>query len=167
VTKYIRFESISVAVTTLLLACACASAAEQGPRNFYIKTVHIDGKANVSGDASHPPEPFPAGNLPGGGGLKLTKPDQNGDWKMRAFTFQPSQIIVHQDDQVRLNFIGVQGPKHTIHVAGEGVDQRITLSRGTMETVEFIAGKPGIVEIECYDHEPVMNAEVVILPKQH
>jgi plastocyanin len=132
---------------------------------FYIKTVHVDGKTNVHGDATHKPEPFPGKKMPEGGGLVLTAPDAKGAWRMRAFTFQPSQIVVTEGDNVRLHFVGVQGSSHSIHVEGDGVDERFTLKRGTIKTVNIHDAKAGVIEIECYDHQPVMNAEVLVLAR--
>ena len=143
-----------------------ALADEKETREFYIKTVHIDGKGSVSGDASHPPEPFPEYGLPDGGGLILKRPDENGRWKVRAFAFVPSQIVVNEGDDVKLHFVGVQGPKHDIHVeGGEIVDEKFVLKRGHVHDVSFQATKPGVIQIECYTHEPAMNGEIVILPK--
>lgn len=149
-------------VCVVLFASASSTAAE--PREFYINTVHIDGKANIKGDNNHPPEAFPPEELPSGRGLTLTKPDQDGAWKIRAFAFIPSQIVVNQGDNVRLYFVGVQGTKHTIHVEGKGVDKQFTLARGRIDAVDIAATEAGIIEIECYDHKPVMRAELVILP---
>src|SRR6476659_238257 len=63
-------------------------------RDFYIKTVHLDGNTTTKGDADHKPEAFPTAPLPDGGGLVLSKPDAEGKWRIRAFTFEPSQIVV-------------------------------------------------------------------------
>lgn len=147
----------------VLLASPSATAAET--REFYISTVHIDGKANIKGDSDHPAEAFPSKELPSGRGLVLTKPNEDGVWKMRAFAFMPAQIIVNQGDNVRLYFVGVQGTKHTIDVEGKGVDKQFTLARGRIEAVDIAAPEAGIIEIECYDHEPVMRAELVVLPR--
>jgi plastocyanin len=132
---------------------------------FYIKTVHVDGKTSIHGDANHKPEPFPGTKMPEGGGLVLTGPDAKGGWKIRAFTFQPSQMVVNEGDDVRLHFVGVQGRSHTIHIDGDGVDERFTLKRGTIKTVNIDDARAGVIEIECYDHQPAMNAEVFVFAK--
>ncbi len=92
----------------------------------------------------------------------LTKPSEDGVWKMRAFAFVPWQFVVNQGDDVRLHFIGVHGTKHTIHVEGN-FDKKLTLARGHMETVDIASIESGIIEIEYYDHESVMRAQLVIL----
>lgn len=145
-------------------ATAIAHADSKEVREFYINTVHVDGVTSVHGDANHDPEAFPTETLPDGRGMSLTEPDESGKWKIRSFAFVPSQMTVRKGDRVRLHFVGVQGKKHTIHVEGEGVDEALVVTRGLKRVVEFTAGEPGVVEIECYDHEPNMRAEVLILP---
>jgi hypothetical protein len=34
-----------------------------------------------------------------------------------------------------------------------------------MHTVELKPEKAGIIEIECYDHQPSMRGEIVVLPQ--
>lgn len=154
-----------IAPTAIFLALVTLTYAHAGEvREFYIKTVHLDGKTNIHGDANHQPEAFPDTTMPGGGGLILKAPDSKGDWKMRAFAFVPSQIIVHEGDDVRLHFVGVQGASHTIHVEGKAVDERFTLKRGAMKTIDFKAVSAGKIDIECYDHQPAMTSEVIVLP---
>jgi plastocyanin len=77
----------------------------------------------------------------------------------------PSQIVVKAGEPIRLHFVGVQGMNHHIHLEGEGVDEKFALERGTMHTVELKPEKPGIIEIECYDHPPSMRGEIVVLPQ--
>jgi plastocyanin len=134
-------------------------------QDFYIKTVHLDGNTSTKGDADHKPEPFPSATLPDGGGLLLSKPDAEGKWRIRAFTFEPSQIVVKAGETIRLHFVGVQGTSHHISLEGEGIDQKFALERGTMHTVELKPEKAGIIEIECYDHQPSMRGEIVVLPQ--
>lgn len=134
-------------------------------REFYIKTVHVDGKTSTHGDADHKPEAFPETALPEGRGLVLNKPDEEGKWSVRAFAFEPSQIVVNAGESVRLHFIGIQGMSHSIHLEGGGVDERFTLTRGRMHTVELTPKTPGVIEIECYDHQPSMRGEIVVLSR--
>ena len=83
---------------------------------------------------------------------------------MRAFAFMPSQIIVSAGNDVRLHFVGAQGPKHTIEVTGQGVEQEFILTRGRIKTVEFGAVEAGTIDIECYDHGPNRHALVTVTP---
>jgi plastocyanin len=134
-------------------------------REFYITTVHIDGKTSTKGDATHKPEAFPTEKLPPGKGLQLRGPTETGEWSVRAFAFIPPQVVVEQGDRVRLHFVGVQGSSHAIDVKGNGVDERFTLPRGTVKTIEFEPTTPGIIDIVCHDHAPSMRGEVLVLPR--
>src|SRR4029079_19269694 len=44
----------------------------------------------------------------------------------------------------RLHFVGVQGMSHDIHLEGDGVDQKFSLERGNMHTVDLKPEKPVI-----------------------
>jgi plastocyanin len=164
-----RMSAVFIAGAMLAAWLGSASAQpanSEAVREFYIKTVHIDGQTSTKGGMDHKPEPFPEdSSLPAGAGLQLSKPDADGNWRMRAFAFEPSQIVVKEGEPIRLNFVGVQGMSHTIHVEGEGVDEKFTLKRGYLHTVDFTPTKPGVVEIECYDHQPSMNGEIVVLAR--
>ena len=151
------------AIVMLAQSISPPAQADDEVREFYIKTVHIDGQTSTHGDADHKAEPFPEGALPAGNGLQLKKPDDAGKWRIRAFTFDPSQIVVKAGEPVRLNFVGVQGVSHNIHVEGDGVDEKFVLTRGKLHTVTFTPKKAGVIEIECYDHEPSMRGEIVVL----
>jgi plastocyanin len=161
-----RMNAVFVAAAMLaaLFDGAAQPAHSAEPREFYIKTVHIDGQTSTKGTMDHKAELFPEdSSLPAGAGLQLSKPDADGNWRMRAFAFEPSQIVVNEGEPVRLNFVGVQGMSHTIHVEGDGVDEKFTLKRGYLHTVDFTPTKPGVIEIECYDHQPSMKGEIVVL----
>lgn len=154
----------ALGVLSVCLLSATAVSADD-VREFYITTVHVDGRANLHGDANHKPEPFPTAKLPAGRGLVLTPPNEKGAWKMRAFTFEPSQITVHEGDHVRLHFVGAQGMRHHIRVDGQGVNSDIDLKRGYVQTVDIPSAKAGIIKIICDDHQPSMNAQLFILPR--
>jgi plastocyanin len=151
------------AIILLEQSISPTALAEDEVREFYIKTVHIDGQTSTHGDADHKAEPFPEGALPAGNGLQLKKPDDAGKWRIRAFTLEPSQIVAKAGEPVRLHFVGVQGVTHNIHVEGDGVDEKFVLTRGKLHTVNFTPKKAGVIEIECYDHEPSMRGEIVVL----
>jgi plastocyanin len=103
--------------------------------------------------------------LPDGGGLVLSKPEAERKWRIRAFTFEPSQIVVKAGEPIRLHFVGVQGMSHDIHLEGDGVDQKFALERGNVHTVDLKPEKPGIIDIECCTHPPAMKGEIVVLPQ--
>ena len=135
-------------------------------KEFWIKTVHLDGFANLKGIPTGPdpapPEKFPNSTIPAGGGVKLTPPDKTGAWKFRVFTFEPSQIVVNQGDKVTLHFADVQGAHYTIAVDGVG---SFPISRGQIHTVSFTADKVGIINYWSPDHMPSVVGQIVVLPR--
>jgi hypothetical protein len=135
-------------------------------KEFWIKTVHLDGFANLKGIPTGPdpapPEKFPNSTIPAGGGVRLTPPDKTGAWKFRVFTFEPSQIVVNQGDKVTLHFADVQGAHYTITVDGVG---SFPISRGQIHTVSFIADKVGILNYSSPDHKPSVVGQIVVLPR--
>lgn len=145
------------------LALALAAPAYAETREFYIVTVHHDGKTNVKGDASHPAEAFPATPFASSSGMWVKGPQENGDWQVRAFVFNPSQVVVMQGDDVVLHFVGVHGAAHTIAV--KGVGEPVKFTRGTTATVKFKAEKPGIVDFASTALVPSLRGQVVVLPK--
>lgn len=138
-----------------------AKAAEAGEQVFHITTVHLDAKTNVKGDAAHPAEPFPESAKSSGGGLIVRPPNEQGDWTVRAFVFQPSQVVVKEGDKVVLNFVGVQGPSHTIAI--EGQKEPVTLKRGEMKSVRFVADQPGTIRFVSVGREPTMQGSILVL----
>ena len=152
-------------------AAANSIAASNNPnqstnKEFWIKTVHLDGFANLKGIPTGPdpapPEKFPNSTIPAGGGVKLTPPDKTGAWKFRVFTFEPSQIVVNQGDKVTLHFADVQGAHYTIAVDGVG---SFPISRGQIHTVSFTADKVGIINYSSPDHMPSVTGQIVVLPR--
>jgi plastocyanin len=143
-----------------------ASPNQSTNKEFWIKTVHLDGFANLKGIPTGPdpapPEKFPNSTIPAGGGVKLTPPDKTGAWKFRVFTFEPSQIVVNQGDKVILHFADVQGAHYTIAV--DGVES-FPISRGQIHTVSFTADKVGIINYRSPDHMPSVVGQIVVLPK--
>lgn len=154
-----------------LAAAAANSTIASNPnqstnKEFWIKTVHLDGFANLKGIPTGPdpapPEKFPNSTIPAGGGVKLTPPDKTGAWKFRVFTFEPSQIVVNQGDKVTLHFADVQGAHYTIAVDGVG---SFPISRGQIHTVSFTADKVGIINYSSPDHMPSTVGQIVVLPR--
>jgi len=143
-----------------------ASPNQSTNKEFWIKTVHLDGFANLKGIPTGPdpapPEKFPNSTIPAGGGVKLTPPDKTAAWKFRVFTFEPSQIVVNQGDKVTLHFADVQGAHYTIAVDGVG---SFPISRGQIHTVSFTADKVGIINYRSPDHMPSVVGQIVVLPR--
>lgn len=162
----IILASVSVVAVTVLvfvssLYAPSVTAATQ--KTFYINTVHLDGITSTNGTKDHPPEPFPTTTLPSGGGYVLKKLDDAGNWKVRAFAFDPSQIVVHEGDNITLNILDVQGDHHVITVEGQG--DAFTLHRGELKTMTFTANKAGVIHYFCSIHQPTMQGEILVLPK--
>jgi plastocyanin len=143
---------------------ATLPAAEPGVREFYIATVHLDGKTSEKGDGVHPPEAYPKQALAGGGGLILTPPDATGTWNMRAFVFQPANFVAFAGDRIVLHFVGVQGAKHRIAI--DGVPTVVEVARGTLASAEIPNAKAGIIRFVSLDRQPSMRGEIVVLPKR-
>jgi plastocyanin len=152
---------------TLLVLGLCllgwVQPGQTAQKDFYIVTVHVDGKTSTQGDGSHPPEPFPGQALPSGGGIVAKAPDAQGEWSMRAFVFEPSQVIVYQGDQINLHFLGVQGPSHTIAVDGQA--EPLVVKRGEMKTVSVLADKVGSIGFRAVNRQPTMHGQVLVLPR--
>ncbi len=139
------------------LAMASGQAAAEH-RSFTIAAIEAKGGAAVE------KEPFPTDPVPAGAGYGLHKPDQNGRWEIEVYLFTPSQIIVNQDDDVTLEFVGVNGRNHPTTIAG--YDKSFMLERGHVTQVSFKADKPGVFAIVCGAHGPSMRAELVVLPRK-
>ena len=148
-------QSAKSNATTATNTVVASNPTQSANKEFWIKTVHLDGFANLKGIPTGPdpapPEKFPNSTIPAGGGVKLTPPDKTGAWKFRVFTFKPSQIVVNQGDKVTLHFADVQGAHYTIAVDGVG---SFPISRGQMHTVSFTADKVGIINYSSPDHMP-------------
>ncbi len=126
-------------------------------RTFYINTISLDGSGNVTD------EPFPNSTLPEGGGYVLSPPDEEGDWSVRTYAFDPSQIVVYEGDQVTLNFLGVNADVHNITV--NGYAEPFELHRGELKTVTFTADRAGTIDFICQIHQPTMHGQIIVLPR--
>ena len=154
-------RTLSAASVALLMLTA-AQLAQAESRTFYIVTVHHDGKTNLKGDATHPPERFPEKPFTSTPGMWVRGPQDNGDWTVRAFVFNPSQVTVLQGDDVTLHFVGIHGAAHTIAV--DGVADPVRLTRGSMQTISFKAERLGIIGFASTTLTPSMRGQVVVLP---
>jgi plastocyanin len=126
-------------------------------RTFYINTVEPEGTANIA------EEPFPNSTLPAGGGYELNPPDEQGNWGVETYVFDPSQIVVYEGDQVTLNILGVNGRVHDISV--NGYVEQFELHRGELKTVTFTADRAGTIEFICSIHQPTMHGQIMVLPR--
>ena len=159
-----RLPTLLASLTLLLPATALAQAAsETGQRQFHIATVHLDGVTGIAASPAHPAEAFPSAAMPPGGGLLLSPPDAEGNWRFRAFVFQPAQLVIRQGETVTLTFMGVQGSTSRIEVEGQG--EPFTLHRGEIRNVTLTADRPGVIAYRSLDHMPSMTGEILVLPR--
>ncbi|MBR0654608.1 cupredoxin domain-containing protein [Plastoroseomonas arctica] len=145
---------------------AAASAPVATPadaRHFYVVTVHLDGATGTTASAAHPAEAYPMQALPAGGGLLLRPLSAEGNWSVRAFMFQPSQVIVPAGAPVTLTFVGVQGV--SFRIAVDGVAEQVTIRRGEIRSVTVPAEQPGIIGFRALDHAPSMTGQILVLPR--
>lgn len=126
-------------------------------RTFYINAVEPKGTANIA------EEPFPNSTLPVGGGIELKEPDEQGNWEIETYVFDPSQIVVYEGDQITLNILGVNGRVHDVTV--NGYVEPFELHRGELKTVTFTADKAGTIDFICSIHQPTMHGQIMVLPR--
>ena len=133
-------------------------------KEFYIATVHPDGKTSTKGDAAHPPEAFPTQSLPSGGGIVMRQPDAEGTWQIRAFVFQPAQLTVYQGRSGDTALPRRAGPL-AHHHSGKG--RRTSLSCGAVRDIvlPLSADKVGPIRYLALDRQPTMQGQVVVLPR--
>lgn len=140
-----------------------AATAPADPRHFHVVTVHVDGATGITASAAHPAEAYPTQPFPAGGGLLLRPLSAEGNWSVRAFVFQPSQIIVPAGTPVTLSFVGVQGP--SFNIAVDGVAEPIALRRGEVHSVAVQADRPGIIGFRALGQAPSMTGQILVLPR--
>jgi len=126
-------------------------------RTFYINTDNLEASVNAT------EEPFPNSTLPEGGGYDLNPPNEQGNWRIETYVFDPSQIVVYEGDQVTLNILGVRGTVHNISVSGY-VDE-FELHRGELRTLTFTADRAGTIDFICSIHQPTMHGQILVLPR--
>jgi plastocyanin len=131
-------------------------------RTIYINLIEPKGGTNVED------EPYPATELPAGkegtpGGFAIKEPDEAGRWQVSAYMFEPSTVVVNQGDDVTLNFFGVNGKEHSIHI-DKYIEHHFTMKRGDLVSKNFVASESGIFKIHCQEHEPNMVGQLVVLP---
>ena len=151
---------LALALTTGVLAMACGSAlgsAVEPPQERTIYMAAIEPKGGTTLDK----EPFPAKQLPPGGGYALKPPDETGKWVVETYRYDPGTVVVNEGDTVTLEIVGINGKEHPFHIDGYGVSG--VVKRGEVTRVTFLADKPGIFKISCEIHRPSMEADLVVL----
>jgi len=155
-TRLVLLWGVAVAGIVLLGLSLGAEAAEE--RVFYMALIEPKGGVTVD------KEPYPAGELPKGGGYVKTAPNSAGRWEVSAYQFSPATIVVKQGDRVTLEMIGINGAKHSVHVDKYRPDH-VLVKRGDITRIQFTADTPGLFKIHCKEHEPGMEGHLVVLPR--
>src|SRR4029453_9176415 len=99
-----------------------------------------------------------------GPGYVLTKPNDAGRWEVSVYMWAPSQITVNQDDEVTLEFVGINGASHPTTIAG--YNRSFELKRAQAIRITFKAEKVGLFPIQCATHKPSMVSELIVLPRK-
>ncbi len=151
--------------TTFAVALLGATPVIAVPGPAHAETRHIVVLAvEPRGGAIVDKEPFPTEAMQAGPGYVLKQPDQAGRWEISAYVFMPSQIVINQDDDVTLEFVGINGAQHPITIADYG--KSLLLKRGQVTKISFKADKAGVFAIRCATHQPSMVGELVVLPRK-
>jgi len=154
----IAIAAAVIAIASLSVPREISTSVEPTARTFYINAIEPKGSTNIS------TEPFPNSTLPPGGGYELKEPDEQGNWLVETYVFDPSVLVVFEGDQITLNILGVNGKIHAISV--EGYVDEFELNRGELKTVTFTADKVGTIEFICNIHQPTMYGQIIVLSKR-
>ena len=146
-----------IVLVTISAACSSEGIAAEPTQDRTIYMAAIEPKGSVTVDK----EPFPAQQLPPGGGYGLKPPDESGKWVVETYRFDPGTVVVNEGDRVTLEIVGINGASHAIGIEGYGVTT--VLKRGELQRLTFVADKPGIFRILCDTHKPSMQADLVVL----
>ena len=161
---------ISIVALTVALSSSIISDSSSVPisvqgeqRTIYINLIEPKGGTNVE-DEPYPATKLPAGKEDTSGGFAIKEPDESGRWQVSAYMFEPSTVVVNQGDEVTLNFFGVNGKEHSIHI-DKYIEHHFTIKRGELISKNFVASESGIFKIHCQEHEPNMVGQLVVLPR--
>ncbi len=147
----------AAAALGLMLAGSETPWAEAPGRVIYMAAVEIKGGTQQD------KEPYPAADLPPGGGYIKTPPNASGRWEVSAYQWSPAIIVAQQGETVTLEIVGVNGDAHPTTIPG--LVESFTVKRGEITRVTFVAGKPGLYPVICTKHRPSMQGTLVVLPK--
>ena len=121
----------------------------------------IEPKGGVTVDK----EPYPAGEMPKGGGYVKKAPDQaTGRWEVSVYQFSPATVVVKQGERVTLEIVGINGAKHSVHI-DKYQPKHLLVKRGEIGRIQFTADTPGVFKIHCEEHQPSMEGTLVVLPR--
>ena len=171
--SFVPIAIAAIAISLVALALSFSSNdISDSPNSILVqgekRTIHIN-LIEPKGGTNVKDEPYPATELPAGkegtpGGLAIKEPDETGRWQVSAYMFEPSTIVVNQGDEVTLNFFGINGKEHSIHI-DKYIEHHFTIKRGELVSKNFVASESGIFKIHCQEHEPNMMGQLVVLPR--
>ena len=76
----------------------------------------------------------------------------------------PSTLVVREGDTVRIKLINnVPGDPNQHGFAIPALNVQVVVTRGTPETVEFVANKEGVYDIVCQLHPAHVGGQLVVL----
>lgn len=100
-----------VVLTGVLLVGLASAIQAAEERVIYMAAVEPKGSTTVD------KEPFPAAPFPQGGGyVKKAPDDATGRWEVSVYQFSPATVVVRQGERVRLEIVGINGAKHSVHI---------------------------------------------------
>ena len=149
------------ALVVLMWAFEGSSSAEasipSGWKEIYLTTLDYTGTVDASKEANG------AGTtpVPGVSSLTVTSVDPP-RWEVHSFAWSPSSFVVTEGDHVTLTILGVKGAEHVASI--EGHVPNFTVDRGATTVLEFTAGRPGVYEVICNTHAPIMTGQMIVLP---
>jgi plastocyanin len=148
-----------IAMTGVLLLGLTLGVQAAEERVIYMAA--IEPKGGVTADK----EPYPAVELPKGGGYVKKAPDAaTGRWEVSVYQWSPATVVVRQGERVTLEMVGINGAKHTAHI-DKYHPAHFEVKRGEITRVSFVADTPGIFKIHCKEHEPAMEGTLIVLPR--
>ena len=155
---HIRWGAMA-AVLLLLLAGATSNVLSAEERVIYIAAVEAKGATTVD------KEPFPTAELPAGPGYVRKAPDPaTGRWEVSVYQWSPATAIVRQGDHVTIEFVGINGAAHPVHIERYH-PEHVVVKRGEATRVQFTADTPGLFKIHCQVHAPTMVGYLLVLPR--
>ena len=149
----------ATAAALLLLGGATSTVASADERVIYMAAVEAKGATTVD------KEPFPTADLPAGAGYVRKGPDPaTGRWEVSVYQWSPATAIVRQGDHVTIEFVGINGAAHPVHIERYH-PEHIVVKRGEAIRVRFTADMPGLFTIHCQVHAPTMVGYLLVLPR--
>ena len=131
-------------------------------KEFYIATVHLDGKTSPKGMPPIPRKPFHPVLAVGWWG-------RDAPARCRGHLADPGFCVSSQrslpcirGDQVILHFLGVQGP----HTPSQWKGRRTSLSCGAVRDIVLpLSRTKSARSVILLDRQPTMQGQVVVLPR--